>query len=187
MSRSKLGSLPLVSMGLALSVGLGCDVECIDGPSNLTPEATAACVLPDGASEDQINSAGAWMEGGNLVLTFSAVGLACGEHARDYRPPSDCDLDGWVLSVELPPELAVAGVIDLAEHPELGGALTAFADGDGLSSNSEIQDSFFVGEIELVEVGEGCGSGVLRGFGTGSLDPQLGGPELDGSFVAPRC
>ena len=187
MIRRELGSVPLVVVGLALCVGLGCDVECIDGPSNLTPEATAACVVPEGASEDQIKSAGAWTEDGNLVLTFSAVGLGCGEHARDYQPPFDCDLDGWVLSVELPPELAVAGVIDLAEHPELDGALTAFADGDGLSSSSELQDSFFVGEIELVEVGEACVSGVLRGFGTGSLDPRLGGPELDGSFVAPRC
>lgn len=30
-------------------------------------------------------------------------------------------------------------------------------------------------------------SGVLQGFGTGSPDPTLGGPELDGGFVAPVC
>lgn len=181
---TRLGALLL---GLAALVA--CDLpECIDGPSNLTPEAVAECAAPPAGTspEDQIVSAGAELrDDGTLVLTWSSFGLQCGTSADEVPFPEDCQARGWAISAEIPPELAVPGVIDPSEH-ELQGSFTVIHDGDGGSSGPN-QERWYVGTIELVSVSEACVTGVLHGFGTGDPDPVLGGPELDGSFVAPRC
>lgn len=184
----RITSLACSLLGLASLVA--CDPpECIDGPSNLTPEAVAACAAPPMGTtpEDRIESAGAQTrDDGTLVLTWSSLGLSCGTTAQDVPFPEDCNTTGWTITVEIPPALAVPGLIDLAEHPDLPGTVTVFHDGDG-GSFSNGQERPFVGAIELVAVGDACITGVLHGFGSGSPDPTLGGPELDGSFVAPRC
>lgn len=178
--------------GVALAMPLGaCDPpECIEGPSNLTPEATASCVdFPAGvAVEDEIVSAGAErLEDGTLVLTWSSNGLGCGTRALDVGLPGDCMSTGWTLTAEIPASLAAPGVIDLAAYPEVRGSMTVTNGFDGGSRGSFGDEPFFVGEIELVSVGDDCVTGVLHSFGTGDPDPTLGGPELNGGFVAPVC
>ena len=184
----RLVRLSLVLAGLAALVA--CDIpECIDGPSNLTPEAVAECAPPPAGTspEDEIVSAGAeTREDGTLVLTWSSFGLQCGTSADEVPFPEDCYTRGWAITAEIPAELAVPGVIDLAEHPELQGSFTVIHDGDGVSSRPN-PEQWYVGAIELVAVNDACVTGVLHGFGSGNPDPVLGGPELDGSFVAPRC
>ncbi len=178
-------------MLLVISTGFACDLpECIDGPSNLTPEAVAECVAPPAGTDPiaELKSAGATLRGdGTLVLTWSSFGLQCGTSAEQVPYPEDCHAKGWALTAEIPPELAVAGIIELAEHPEVLGSMTVMTKNAGGSSGSHDGEPFFVGSIELVDVGEACVSGVLHGFGTGNPDPTLGGPELEGSFMAPRC
>jgi hypothetical protein len=183
----RLTRLSAVLLGLAALVA--CDQpECIDGPSNLTPKAVAACADPPAGTspEDGIRSASAVLrDDGTLVLTWSSFGLQCGTVAEDVPFPEDCLTRGWAITVEVPPELAVPGVIDLSEH-QLEGSFTVIHDGDAVSSRPN-PERWYVGTIELVAVSEACVTGVLHGFGTGDPDPELGGPELDGSFVAPRC
>ncbi|MEZ4453274.1 MAG: hypothetical protein R3B09_27675 [Nannocystaceae bacterium] len=184
----RVALVPVVALAL---LGPGCEVPaCIDGPSNLTPEATAACdPLPDGvALAPGIKSAAAQRkDDGTLFLTWSSWSLTCGVDARDFDVRDDCDNSGWAITVELPVALQVPGVIVLADHPELVIRETVVVGGDGGQFGAGPGGDPFVGEIELVQVGEGCLTGVLRGFGSGHLDPGLGGPELDGGFVAPRC
>ncbi len=177
---------------LASMSPLACDVpECIDGPSNLTPEATAECVAPPENTEPEtdIVSASAQIRGdGTMVLTWSSRGLACGVTALEVPFPGDCQITGWTMTAEIPAELAVEGLIELSEHPEIIGSLSTTSGQDGIARKTyDETQPFFVGAIELVNVGESCVTGVLHGFGTGDPDPVLGGPELDGSFVAPRC
>ncbi|HLT38447.1 MAG TPA: hypothetical protein VK034_19305 [Enhygromyxa sp.] len=186
-------SISILTSGAALGLLLGltsCDLpECIQGPSNLTPEATASCAAPPNniTPESAIHSAGAELRNdGTLVVTLSSMGLACGTEAAEVLVPDDCWLDGWVFTLEIPPELAVPGVISLAEHPEVRGTMMV-ADGFNGGQVGTSGEPFFVGELELTDVGDGCITGILRSFGTGNPDPTLGGPELDGSFVAPRC
>lgn len=187
-ARIHAGALSLTLI-LTLGLGLACDPpECIDGPSNLTPEATASCEQPPEALDDQIESASAeLLDDGTLILTWSSRGLGCGTHAGDVELPDECEWSGWVLSVEIPAELAEPGVITLAEHPEVRGVMTVAGSGGAGSRGTIGDEPFYVGELELVALGQGCVSGVLHGFGTGDPDPTLGGPELDGGFVAPFC
>ncbi|MBL4688003.1 MAG: hypothetical protein JKY37_25655 [Nannocystaceae bacterium] len=170
---------------------IACDTaECIDGPSNLTAEATAQCVAPpkDIPQEPSIHSASAeLLEDGTLVLTWSSLGLSCGTRAHDVPFPEDCDTTGWAITAEIPAELVEVGVIDLASHGEVRGSITALAGGDAGAAGSYGSEPFLAGSIELLNIDESCISGVLHGFGTGSPDPTLGGPELNGSFIAPRC
>jgi hypothetical protein len=170
----------------ALLLGLACDVpECIEGPSNLTPEATAVCESPSSPLESEIVSASAqWRDDGGLVLSWSSWGLECGVVAGDVDFVDECDRTGWIITTEIPPELAVPGVLVLAEHPEVVSMLTVMKGGDGGGGLSE---GPYAGAIELEVVGDACVSGNLLGFGTGSPDPTLGGPQLDGGFVAPSC
>lgn len=184
--------IPATGMILGLVFGLAScdDVECIDGPSNLTPEATACCAAPpeDSTPEAAIKSASAELrDDGTLVLTLSSMGLACGTEASDVSLPDDCAMDGWVYTIEIPPELAVPGTLVLTDHPEIRGVMTVLAGFDGGQTGSIGDEPFYVGELELSDVGDSCVTGVLHNFGTGNPDPTLGGPELDGSFVAPRC
>jgi len=183
--------IPVACLLFGVAVVVACDPpECIDGPSNLTPEAVAECAdPPDGTSpETQIVSAGAQAkDDGTLVLTWSSWGLSCGTTADEVDIPGDCETTGWVITAEIPPALAVPGIIDLADHPDLRGSVTVVHGGDGGSFGNDGREQLFVGTIELVAIGEACVTGVLHGFGTGDPDATLGGPELDGSFVAPRC
>ena len=98
-----------------------------------------------------------------------------------------CERTGWALTAIIPPELVAPGTIDLAAHPEVAGGLTAMHGLDGISTGTIAGEPFLVGTIELTQVDEGCVSGVLTGFGSGLADPTLGGPELDGGFIAPTC
>lgn len=185
-------SRTLFTFTTGLLLGLAsCDIpECIDGPSNLTPESTASCAAPpEGTTpESAIDSAGAELrDDGTLVLTLSSISLECGTEAKDVGLPDDCEMDGWVFTLEIPPELAVPGEISLIDHPEILGTMTVLAGSDGGQTGTIGDEPFFVGKLELTDVGDGCVTGVLRSFGTGNPDPTLGGPELDGSFVAPRC
>lgn len=170
---------------------LACDVpECIDGPSNLTPEAVAECVAPPEGTEPEadIVSASARVRGdGTMVLTWSSRGLTCGVTAPELAFPSDCQSTGWTMTAEIPPALAVEGLIELSEHPEVIGSISVTSGQDGIGRGTIGDEPFFVGAIELIGVGESCVTGVLHGFGTGDPDPVLGGPELEGSFMAPRC
>jgi hypothetical protein len=185
----RLTRLAVVLLGLGSIVA--CDMpECIDGPSNLTPEAVAECAAPPAGTspEDEIVSAGAeLLDDGNLALTWSSFGLQCGTPAEEVPLPDDCTTVGWAITIELPPELAVPGVIELADHPELWGSFTVIQLNGAASWGTDIVERRFVGSLELVAVGEACITGVLHGFGSGEPDTTLGGPELDGSFVAPRC
>jgi len=188
---SRFLGLGLVAMALGACDGPG---ECVDGPSNVTPDAVASCFPPpeDVPLEEQIVSAGAETESdGTLVITLSSFGLQCGTRTSDLNifEPSDCWRKGWALTVRIPPELAHAGsVIEMRDHPEVLGDVVAFsrlsAGGAGPSSEGE---AFFTGTLELLAVNEACVTGIFTGFGTGRLDVILGGPELDGAFVAPRC
>lgn len=179
----------LLALFGAVSLGLACDIpECIDGPSNLTPEATATCESPASPLESEIVSAGAqWRDDGSLVLSWTSWGLECGVVAQDVDPIDECEQHGWIFTVEIPPELAVAGVITMSQHPEVLGSMTVIHGGDAGSTGSIGDEPFFVGALELESVHEGCVSGTLIGFGTGNSDPTLGGPQLDGGFVAPTC
>jgi len=167
--------------------------ECVDGPSNLTPDVIAQCdPPPDGAAiEDEIVSAGAETEpDGTLVITWSSFGLECGTSTDDISLwlPDDCWRQGWVLTAEIPAELAYAGsVIEMHEHPEVVGDLAAFSQFGSGGVGIDGDEPFFTGRLELVALSDACVTGVMTGFGTGSLDVVLGGPELDGAFVAPRC
>jgi hypothetical protein len=182
--------ITVAAIGLLLGMA-SCDVpECIDGPSNLTPEATAACAAPPEGStpEPEIDNAGAELrDDGTLVLTLGSMSFECGTEASDIPPSGDCSMDGWVFTIEIPPELAVPGTIVLSDHPEIQGAATVLSGLDGGQFDTTDRETFYVGELELSDIGDGCVTGVLRNFGTGSPNPTLGGPELDGSFVAPRC
>jgi hypothetical protein len=166
-----------------------CDVpECIDEPSNLTPEATASCGASPTPADPAIVSAGAErFDDGRLVLTMTSWGMDCGTRASDVYPNDDCDSTGWIFTIEIPPELAVLGVLDMASHPEILGSMTVMDGGNAGSTGSIGDEPFFVGTLELTQISEGCVGGVLHGFGTGNLDSTLGGPELEGSFVAPTC
>ncbi len=185
----RLASVACLLLGIGSVVA--CDMpECIDGPSNLTPAAVAECAAPPAGTspEDEIVSAGVeTYEDGTLALTWSSFGLQCGTSAGKVDMPEDCVADGWAITIELPPELAVPGIIDLADHPELRGTFTVIRPRAGVSWGVDGMERQFVGSLELVAVGEACITGVLHGFGSGEPDPTLGGPELDGSFVAPRC
>lgn len=194
----------VATVGVLLVTFAACDMpECIDGPSNLTPETTASCVAPSEGTEPEteiVSASAEILDDGTLVLTWSSWGLTCGTQAGEIPPPEDCQTTGWALTAEIPPELitpseggvepgstTATSIIDLAEHPEVLGTATVTNGGDGISSGSYGGESFFVGTIELVQVGDECVTGVLHGFGTGNVDPTLGGPELEGSFFAPRC
>lgn len=185
----RLASVTCLLLGVAAVVA--CDMpECIDGPSNLTPEAVAECVPPPAGTspEDEIVSAGAeTLEDGTLAITLSSLGLECGTSAIDVPPPEDCVTDRWAITVEIPPELAVPGVIDFAAHPEIQGSAVVIRPTTGIAWGIGDEDRHFVGSLELTAVGDACVTGVLHGFGSGEPDPTLGGPELHGSFVAPRC
>lgn len=172
-------------VGAAL-LGLACDVpECIEGPSNLTPEATAACESPSSPLESEIVSASAqWRDDGTLVLSWSSWGLECGVTTDEIEFIDECERHGWIITTEIPPALAVPGVITLAEHPEVISRMTVI---DGGDAGSGIGEQPFAGSIMLEVIGDACVSGSLVGFGSGSFDPSLGGPELDGGFVAPIC
>lgn len=211
---------------LAVIPALAClpPPDCIEGPSNLNPAATASCVAPPQSVpvETDIVSAGAEvLDDGTLVLTWSSWGLACGVRALDIELARDCQTTGWTMTAEIPPELVRVGmegegesgdgesgdgesgegesgdgdpgtlssspIIDFAEHPEIRGTLAVLTPGAGGSTGSFGDEPFFVGTLELIAVGEDCVTGVLHGFGTGNPDPTLGGPELDGAFMAPRC
>jgi hypothetical protein len=180
----------LLGLGLGILLSLpACDVpECIDGPSNLTPESTATCDPSATPTESAIVSAGAeWLENGSLVLTLTSWGLECGTRAADVKYSDDCNRTGWIFTMEIPSRLAAPGMIDMAAHPEIRGTMTVMDRGDGGTRGSIGDYPFFVGQLELVQLDDGCVGGVLHGFGTGDPDPTLGGPELDGSFVAPTC
>lgn len=184
--------LKLVPFTLPLTLVLAlaaCDVpECIDGPSNLTPEATASCVASPTPAEPAIVSSGAeLLAEGNLILTLTSWGMECGTRADDVLPSDACDRSGWIFTIEIPPELAVLGVIDLSNHPEVRGTMTVMDGGNAGSRGSIDGEPFLVGTIELTQISEGCVTGVLHGFGSGDPDPTLGGPELEGAFVAPTC
>jgi hypothetical protein len=177
----------LLAMSLSALLGAlfgACDLpECIDGPSNLTPENTAGCLVPNNPIEPRIVSAGAeLLDDGSLVLTWTSFGMECGTRATDVELATDCERTGWSITAELPPELVVPGTIDLAAHPEVLGALTVLDSSGGGSRPAEL-----VGQLELTQISDDCVTGVLHGFGTGLPDPSFGGPELAGSFVAPAC
>lgn len=176
---------------LAASAAAACEQpECIDGPSNLTPQAVAPCAAPpEGTTpETEIVSASAqFRDDGTLVLTWSSFGLSCGVTAEQVDVPGDCLTKGWAITAELAPELVVPGVVSIADHPELPVTVTVVDGGNGGSYGNSPIERPFTGSIEIVDVGDACVTGVLHGFGSGSPDPTLGGPELDGSFVAPRC
>lgn len=180
----------VLTMALSACDGFG---ECIDSPSNLTPDAVAQCVPPpEGVPlEDQIVNAAAETEfDGTLVITWSSFGLECGTNTDDLDSwhASDCWRDGWALTARIPLELAYAGsVIEMSEHPEVLGGAAAFSRLGSGSAGSWNEGPFFTGTLELVAVNDACVTGVMTGFGTGRLDVTLGGPELDGAFVAPRC
>lgn len=177
-----------LGLGTLLSLG-ACDFpECIDGPSNLIPENTESCESNPTPAESEIVSSGAeLLDDGGLILTLTSWGMECGTQAYDVQPSDECDRVGWIFTIEIPPELVVAGMLDMTAHPEILGSMTVLNGGDGGSTGSIGDEPFFVGQLELVQIGDGCITGVLHGFGTGSPDPTLGGPELDGSFVAPTC
>jgi hypothetical protein len=181
--------LATLSSGLLGALLGACDIpECIDGPSNLTPENTATCETPVALPEPHVVSAGAeLLDDGRLILTWSSFGMECGTRATDVDISADCPRTGWTITAEIPAELVAPGTIDLAAHPEVLGSLTALHGFDGGSTGSLAGEPFLVGEIELTQISESCVSGVLRSFGSGSADPTLGGPELDGGFVAPTC
>ena len=173
-----------------MSAVLACDPggECIEAPAPAVFDADAVCeALPEDA-EDQILSASARLgEDGSLTLTWSSYALACGTHASELQLPDECETTGWALSVEIPPELAVEGTLDVGAHPEILGTMMVAEGLDGALASSVGEEPFFLGELELLSVGEGCVTGVLRAFGTGRPDPSFGGPELDGAFRAQRC
>jgi hypothetical protein len=192
MTRSMISSHALLGLGLVLGclISLGaCDIpECIDGPSNLTPESTESCEPSATPAESEILNAGAeLLDNGGLILTWTSWGMECGIRAFDVEFSDDCERTGWIFTIEIPPELVAPGVLDLAAHPEILGSMTVIHGGDAGSTGNIGDEPFFVGELELVQLGADCVTGVLHGFGTGSLDPTLGGPELDGSFLAPTC
>ncbi|MFV8755608.1 hypothetical protein ACNOYE_34085 [Nannocystaceae bacterium ST9] len=185
-------SFALAGLLGALASSAACDIpECIDGPSNLTPEATASCEAPLDPAESEILSAGAeWLDDGSLVITWTSWGLECGIRSDDVEPSDDCNRTGWIISAKIPAELAILGTLDLATHPEIRSGITVIHGGDAGSRGTigdEPDEPFLVGTIELTQLDEGCVAGVLHSFGTGDPDPTLGGPELEGSFVAPTC
>lgn len=167
----------------------GCDpAQCVQGLSNLVPEATASCTeLPvDVELESSVEYAyAAFDQRGHLIVTVSTIDLGCGTSAAAWSPPLDCDLDGWAYSIDIPPSLAVPGLIDFSENPDVLVATAVMSDGNGLGTGWSEDDG--AGTLEIVSVGEACVTVVFRGFGSGSLDPSLGGPELDGGVKIPRC
>jgi hypothetical protein len=171
-----------------LSLALACDPpQCIDGPAQ-SPVDTAACEAPPVAADPQVAVAHAeWLETGGLVITWTSFGLECGTRAADVELTGDCERTGWVFTVEIPPELAVAGTIDLDAHPEVLGTMTVMDGGNGGKTGTIGDEPFFTGHLELTQVAAGCVTGVLHGFGSGIADPSLGGPELSGGFLAPTC
>ena len=189
---SRLHLMMAILVGPLALLPLGCDpmAECIEAPAPAFFDADAQCEpLPDAVElDDQIVSASASVgEDGTLTLTWSSYALTCGTHARELELPDSCATTGWALSVEIPSELAVVGTIDLAAHPEVFGTMTVAEGLDGAGASSIGDEPFFMGELELLDIGEGCVTGILRGFGTGRPDPTFGGPELDGGFRAERC
>lgn len=189
----RLTRVTCMLLGISLLVPslVACDQpECIDGPSNLTPEAVAKCAAPPAGTspEDEIVSSGVQtLDDGTMLFTWSSMGLQCGTTADEVPYPEGCRVTGWTITAGIPAELAVPGTIDFVDHPEFQGTFTVFHEGDGASWSVEGMERRFVGSLELVAVGETCVTGVLHGFGSGEPDPTLGGPELEGSFVAPRC
>jgi len=161
--------------------------QCTDDPSNLTPENTATCEKLTVSADPQIVSAGAEPLGdGRLVLTWTSRGLECGARADNVEIGGNCNWTGWVYTVELPPPLAVVGLIDLAAHPEVRGTLAVMQDGSGGLMGTIGDEPFFVGQLELTQIDEGCVSGVLHSFVPGESE-SLGVPALSGGFVAPTC
>lgn len=190
--RPQRACCPLV-FGALVALGCGPPPECIEGPSNLTPEALSPCApLGEGvALDDQIYSAGALQtpEGG-VHLTWSSLGLRCGTLSRDFfgAPPDPCWTEGWILALELPRELVFDGsTIVMEEHPELIGDFRFTGEHGGTASSSQGDRPVYVGVLELTHVRDACITGSLEHFGTGYLNPLLGGPELHGGFLAPRC
>nr|MCH9687647.1 hypothetical protein [Deltaproteobacteria bacterium] len=157
---------------LGINAMVSCDIpECIDGPSNLTPEATASCVAPPAGTtaEEQIVSAGAqFSDDGTLILTWSSWGLTCGTQAFDVDVSADCETDGWVTSLEIPPALlepepgadpGAARIIDLSMHPEIRGTTTVIFPGGGASGGTFGDDPTFAGRLELVGIEPSCVTG----------------------------
>jgi len=178
-----------VALG-ALLLGIACDgpPQCTDDPSNLTPESTATCETLAAPADPQIFSAGAEQLGdGTLVLTWTSRGLECGVRADNVEIGGNCNWSGWVYTVEIPPELAVVGVIDLAAYPEVRGTMTVMHDGSGGVKETIDDEPLFVGQLELTQIAGGCVSGILQAFVAGEPDPTFGGPALSGGFVAPTC
>lgn len=191
MQRSRtFASLSVATVTLSmLFLASACEISmCDDGPSNLTVESTATCEPTGTPPESRIASAGAERrDDGTLVVTWTSRGLECGTRADDLKIAGDCNWTGWAFTVEIPPTLAVVGVIDLATHADVLGTMTVMHDGSGGTKATINGEPIFVGQIELTQIDEGCVSGVLHTFGTGDPDPVFGGPELNGSFMAPTC
>lgn len=179
-------SLGAGAAGLLLALACDPPPQCIDGP--VPPLDTATCEAPPGPTEPEVTSAYAeWLADGGLLLTWTSFGLECGTHASDVELPSDCERTGWVFTAQIPPALAAVGTIDMDAHPEVIGTMTVMHGGDGGQRGTIGDEPFFTGTLELTQVSSDCVSGVLTGFGTGSPDPTLGGPELTGGFLAPIC
>lgn len=59
----------------------------------------------------------------------------------------------------------------------------------GIGGHKETIDQkpFFIGQIELTQISDGCVSGVLHAFSVSEPDPAVSVPELNGAFIAPTC
>lgn len=180
-------SPPILLLLCGALLALACDPpQCVDPP--VVPPDTSSCAAPPGAADPQIASAGAQRrDDGVLVLTWSSWPQACGVSADQVDLGVDCERTGWVVTVEVPPELAVPGTIDLDAHPEVLGSMAVFEGGSRGATGSLGGEPFFTGALELTEVAEGCVTGALHGFGTAEPTPSLEGPALAGSFQAPTC
>ncbi|MBV1857444.1 MAG: hypothetical protein KUG77_03460 [Nannocystaceae bacterium] len=178
-------------IALACSSLVACDVpECIDGPSSLTPEAVAQCTAPPEGTEPEsdIVSAGSQLrEDGTLVITWSSRGLQCGVPALDVPFPDDCTATGWTLTAEIPPELAVEGLIELSEHPEVRGSSSVTSNQDGRASQSIEDAPFFVGAIELSNVADGCITGVLHALAPANPTPSWADQSSTGRSLRPAA
>jgi hypothetical protein len=176
------------SVRSAAAFALACDPpQCIAGPGQSALD-TAACEGPPVAVDPQIAVAHAErLESGDLVLTWTSFGLECGTRAVEVEFSDDCERTGWAFTAEIPAALAVVGTIDLDAHPEVIGTMTVMGKSGGGQTGTFGDEPFFTGQLELTHVGPDCVTGVLHGFGSGIPDPTLGGPELNGGFLAPTC
>lgn len=181
-------ALHLLAAACGSLLALACDPpQCIESPAT-TPLDLAACETPPVAVDPQIAGAYAeWLENGDLVITWTSLGLECGTRAENVEIGLDCERTGWVFTVEIPAALAVAGTIDMDAHPEVIGTMTVMGPSGSGKTGTIGDEPFFTGQLELTQLDPGCVTGVLHGFGSGIPDPTLGGPELNGGFLAPTC